>query len=95
MTARLYRFPHQAITTTADTEAGHPDDDAPYTGPVPTFAPGATAYTVDQAAYLISLSVDLTRSYVEDGTIPAVRTANGWEIPRTRFTEWINNLPEA
>ncbi|MFF4592444.1 hypothetical protein [Amycolatopsis sp. NPDC001319] len=91
MTARLYRFPSLA---TADTVAGHPDD-APYSGPVPTFDPDATAYTVDQAAYLISLSVDLTRGYVEDGTIPAIRTASGWEVPRNRFTDWINNLPEA
>ncbi|WP_328613266.1 hypothetical protein OHS18_30970 [Amycolatopsis sp. NBC_00355] len=91
MTARLYRFPSP---TTADTTAGHPDNDAPFTGPVPTFDPDATTYTVEQAAYLISLSADLTRGYVEDGTIPAVRTANGWEIPRNRFTEWINALPE-
>ncbi|MFF0146434.1 excisionase family DNA binding protein [Amycolatopsis sulphurea] len=91
MTARLYHFPSPA---TDDMVASGPED-KPYTGPIPTFDPDATAYTVDQAAYLISLSADLTRGYVEDGTIPAIRTANGWEIPRNRFTEWINNLPEA
>lgn len=91
MTARLNHFPSQAV---ADTAASQPDDE-PYTGPVPDFAGDATAYTVEQVAYLISLSVDLTRGYVEDGTIPAVRTADGWQIPRNRFTEWLNNLPEA
>ncbi|OLZ46246.1 excisionase family DNA-binding protein [Amycolatopsis keratiniphila] len=91
MTARLFHLPSHA--NVADQVDEH--DDAPYTGPVPTFAPNATTYTVEQAAYLISLSVDLTRDYVENGTIPAIRTADGWEIPRTRFTEWVNNLPEA
>lgn len=91
MTARLLRFPDR---TAIDTAADEPDDE-PYTGPVPTFAPNATTYTVEQAAYLISLSLDLTREYVENGTIPAIRTADGWEIPRTRFTEWVDNLPEA
>ncbi|GAA1984361.1 excisionase family DNA-binding protein [Amycolatopsis minnesotensis] len=88
MDAQLIRFPHQ-------TDTAAPHEDAPYTGPIPTIDPCKTTYTVEQAAYLISLSVDLTREYVEDGTIPAIRTANGWEIPRARFIEWIDNLPEA
>jgi excisionase family DNA binding protein len=89
MNARLYRFPSPA---TADTTADQPDD-TPYTGPVPVFDPDATTYTVEQVAYLISLSADVTREWAEDGTIPAVRTGNGWEIPRKRFTEWIDSLP--
>ncbi|MFJ8912053.1 hypothetical protein [Amycolatopsis sp. NPDC102389] len=89
MTARLLHFPNHAVVVDFTDEP----DDAPYTGPIPTFAPDATTYTVDQAAYLINLSADLTRDYVENGTIPAIRTEHGWEIPRKRFAEWVDSLP--
>ncbi|MGW4831331.1 excisionase family DNA-binding protein [Amycolatopsis japonica] len=91
MTARLIQFPSHAVAVDSTDEP----DDAPYTGPAPTFAPDATTYTVEQVAYLISLSVDLTREYVENGTIPAIQTADSWEIPRAQFREWVDNLPEA
>ncbi|GAA3552555.1 hypothetical protein GCM10022222_40230 [Amycolatopsis ultiminotia] len=89
MTARALRFPSRA---TADTG---PSQDQPYTGPTPEIDPYATTYTITQAAYLISVSTEQTRQWAENGTIPAIHTDNGWEIPRTRLTDWIGNLPEA
>lgn len=90
MTARLLRFPTPAADAPAE-----PAEDSPYTGPAPAIDPYATAYTVTEAAYLINVATELVRQWAADGTIPAIRVGDDWQIPRTRFTDWIDNLPIA
>ena len=51
-------------------------------------------YTVDEVAYLLSLSRGITYQYVRDGVIPAERLGRRWLVPRKRFHAWLDGQKE-
>lgn len=64
--------------------------------PLATLAPvGRAVYTVKEVAYLLSLSLGSTYALIRSGDIPARKMGGRWVVPRRRFEEWLNNLPEA
>lgn len=56
---------------------------------------GRAVYTVKEVAYLLSLSLGSTYALIRSGDIPAIKLGGRWAVPRRRFHEWLDNLPEA
>lgn len=56
---------------------------------------GRAVYTVKEVAYLLSLSLGSTYALIRSGDIPARKMGGRWVVPRRRFEEWLNNLPDA
>jgi excisionase family DNA binding protein len=52
-------------------------------------------YTVDEVAYLLSLSRGITYQYIREGVIPAERVGRRWVISRKRLHAWVDGLPAA
>jgi excisionase family DNA binding protein len=52
-------------------------------------------YTVDEVAYLLTLSRSAAYAMVRAGEIPARRLGRRWVIPKNRFHVWLDDLPEA
>jgi excisionase family DNA binding protein len=72
----------------------------PNTQPAPDVAidlpiPDRAVYTVKDLAYLLSLPLGATYALIRSGDIPASRLGRRWVMPRRRFEEWLDNLPEA
>jgi excisionase family DNA binding protein len=70
----------------------------PRTGPADDVDQGdddRAVYTVDEVAYLLTLSRSATYAMVRAGQIPARRLGRRWVIPKNRFHTWLDDLPEA
>jgi len=52
-------------------------------------------YTVDEVAYLLSLSRGITYQYIREGVIPAERVGKRWVVSRKRLHAWVDGLPAA
>ncbi|MEV7228948.1 helix-turn-helix domain-containing protein [Polymorphospora sp. NPDC051019] len=56
---------------------------------------GRAVYTVKETAHMLSLSLGSTYALIRSGEIPAIKLGGRWAIPKRRFHEWLDNLPEA
>lgn len=76
--------------------AGRGPEPATTARPVDSQSSGEPAvYTVAEAAELLSLALSTAYALVRSGEIPARKLGGRWVIPRRRFHDWIDNLPEA
>ena len=58
-------------------------------------APEPAVYTVAEVADLLSLSLGSAYALVRTGDIPAKKLGGRWVVPRRRFHDWLDNLPDA
>jgi len=57
---------------------------------VPDGTPRRAAYTVQEAAALLGLSLGSTYTLIRAGEIPARRMGGRWIVPKQRFHRWLN-----
>jgi excisionase family DNA binding protein len=76
--------------------AGNRHRDASAQGGNVTLAPVARAvYTVKETAYLLSMSLGTTYQLIRSGKIPAMKVGGKWVVPKRRFHQWVDALPDA
>lgn len=50
-------------------------------------------YTVAEVSHLLSLSRGSTYAMVRTGDIPSKKIGSRWVIPKGRFHDWLNEMP--
>ena len=56
--------------------------------------PGRTFYTAKEVAEMLAIDLGNTYAGLRAGQLPGVKWNGRWAIPRRRFHDWLNRLPE-
>jgi excisionase family DNA binding protein len=59
-------------------------------GAVVSITSNAAVYTVAEAAALLSIPTSTLYAWLRNGTLPGIKSAGRWGIPKSQLTRWLD-----